>query len=243
MRAGAVVAWRGGAYGRAMPTRVILLSLALALLAPASALASLADEQRQGAALVTALQSGDKVCGTLSNDDFEHIGEYVMGRALGSTNAHQSMNERMRLMMGDQGEERMHQLMGRRFAGCSSAVPNGAGNAMGPGMMGGYYGHGGWGAMMDSRDWSWMMGGNWRAMSRQDWQRLQQEWFGASTATGAGGWSLWAIAGIAVGTVLLIALAIVAIVRRPFRRPPAAAASLNSGDPRSDTPRQRAGTS
>ena len=203
-----------------MLLRGVLVSLALVLLAPAVAFASLADEQRQGRDLITQLQSGATSCGDLSAEDFDHIGEYIMGRALGSTSAHQAMNERMRLMMGDQSEQRMHQLMGERFAGCSGTNSSG-GTGMGPGMMGGSTGNDGWGSMMSSGDYSWTMGGNWRSMTRQDWQRLQQQWLGTSATTGHG-WSPWVIAGVTLAAALLAALAALALVRRPFRRKPAA---------------------
>ena len=126
--------------------RAVLVSIALLALAPSAALASLADDQRQGQALAAQLQSGAKTCNDLSNQDLDHIGEYVMGRALGSTSTHQAMNDRMSLMMGDQAEGRMHQLMGARFAGCATHASGsgGYGPMMGGGMMGGYTGNGGW---------------------------------------------------------------------------------------------------
>jgi hypothetical protein len=201
-----------------MIARWVLAFLAVLLLIPAVALASLADEQRQGGALVAQLRSGATSCGDLSAEDFDHIGEYVMGRALGSMSTHQAMNERMTLMLGERGEQRMHQLMGERFAGCA-ATSGAGGSVMGPGMMGGSSGD--WGSMMRSGDWSWMMGGTWRTMSRQDWQRLQRQWMGASAASsGHGGWSPWAIAAVALGAALLAALAVVAVMRRPPARPP-----------------------
>jgi hypothetical protein len=207
-----------------MRIRVALLVVAVLLLAPTAALASLADEQRQGQALVTQLQSRAKTCDGLSGEDFDHIGEYVMGRALGSTTLHQPMNDRMRLMMGDQGEQRMHQVMGQRFAGCTTTASGGV--VMGPGMMSNGDGNGVSGSMMNSSDYGWMMNGNWRTMTRQDWQRLQQQWLGTAAATtGHHGWSPWAIIAVALGGVLLAALAALAVIRRPFRRPPAAHSS------------------
>jgi hypothetical protein len=190
-----------------------LIPLVVALAVPAAAAASLVDEQRQGRSVVAQLQSGAKRCADLSGDDYEHVGEYVMGRALGSQRAHEAMNDRMRAMLGAQGEARMHAAMGRRFTGCTT---NAVG-VMGPEMMS----RAGWGAMMRSGDWSWMMGGTWRTMSRQDWQRLQRQWMGASAASsGHGGWSPWAIAAVALGAALLAALAVVAVMRRPPARPP-----------------------
>lgn len=78
---------------------------------------------------------------------------------LGSTSLHQAMNDRITLMMGEQGEARTHQLLGQRYTGCSGTGATGGYDEMvGAGMMGGSFGTGGWGAM-DSGDWSWMMGG------------------------------------------------------------------------------------
>ncbi len=45
-----------------------------------------------------------------------------MFRALGSTGLHQAMNDRMITMLGEQGESRMHQLLGARYAGCSTTT-------------------------------------------------------------------------------------------------------------------------
>ncbi|HET6865093.1 MAG TPA: hypothetical protein VFH80_04185 [Solirubrobacteraceae bacterium] len=210
-----------------MRVRLVLLTVSILLLAPASAFASLADEQRQGQQLVARLHAGTKTCGQLSGDDFDHIGEYVMFRALGSTSLHQAMNDRMTAMMGEQGESRMHQLLGLRYAGCSnSSASAGSGGMMGQGMMGGgHYGTGGWGAMMSSGDWSWMASGGWRNMTRQDWQHLRQRLLGTNASATSGGWSPAAIVALTIGAVLLVGLAIFLLARRPFRRPPAAAAS------------------
>jgi hypothetical protein len=196
------------------------------LVLPASAVASLADEQHEGEALIAQLQAGTKKCRDLSAEDFDHVGEYVMFRALGSISLHQAMNDRMTVMLGEQGESRMQQLMGKRYTGCStgSSGAAGYGGMMGAGMMGGYYGSGGLGAMMESDDWSWMMGGGWRHMTRSDWQRLQQRLIGP-TANDARGWSPLAIIAVTLGGVLLVGAVIVAVIRRPFSRPPAGASS------------------
>ena len=140
-----------------------------------------------------------------------------MGRMLGSTSVHQAMNDRMQLMMGAQGEQRLHQLMGERFTGCATGS---ADTVMGPGMTGGSSGNGNWGPMMSSRDYGWMMGGAWRNMSRQDWQRLQQQWLGTSATTSSHGLSGWAIAAIAAaGTLLIAAVATLVLTHRPLQAP------------------------
>jgi hypothetical protein len=161
--------------------RLSVLAIALVLLIPAAASASLAGEQTQGQTLIGQLHAGTKTCSGLSAGDLDHIGEYVMFQALGSTTVHQAMNDRMRAMLGEQGETRMYQLLGTRYAGCSTRTGGIAGSTgmMGSsGMMGGYAANGGISAMMTSGDWSWMMGSAWQHMTRQDWQRHQHQLLG-----------------------------------------------------------------
>ena len=79
-------------------------------------------------------------CRNLTAHDLDHIGEYLMFKALGSTSLHQAMNDRMVAMLGERGESRMHQLLGARYAGCTTTSTGGYGGMMGAGgMMGGYY--------------------------------------------------------------------------------------------------------
>jgi hypothetical protein len=111
---------------------------ATTLVAPAFASANLASEVARGHHMVDAVRSGQRQCSSLSADDFESIGEYAMGRFLGSTAAHAVMNRRMALMIGTNGERRMHIALGYRYSGC----PGGRGSAwMGPmaAMMSGYH--------------------------------------------------------------------------------------------------------
>jgi hypothetical protein len=206
-----------------MRLRLLLLAIALVLLIPAAASASLADEQAQGQTRIAQLHAGT-TCSALSAGDLDHIGEYVMFQALGSTTVHQAMNHRMRAMLGEQGETRMHQLLGARYAGCSTRTSGLAGMMGGSGMMGGYAANGGINAMMSSGDWSWMMGGAWQHMTRQDWQRHEQQLLGPGVGTMMNNSSSTiAIIAACLGALILVALAILAIIRRPFRRPPTAA--------------------
>ncbi len=71
----------------------------MALAAPA--LASSADEIAAGRGVAQRLQAGTTSGNTLSDADFEHLGEYAMERMLGSRAAHRAMNDRMTAMMGD----------------------------------------------------------------------------------------------------------------------------------------------
>lgn len=208
-----------------MSFRAVLVAVSLILSVPGAAFASVADEQRQGQALVAQLRSGATSCSDLSGTDFDHIGEYVMGRAVGSTSAHQALNRRMTLTMGAAAESRMHQLMGARAAGCTTAgAAGGAGMMMGgSGMMG--TGAGGWSAMMGSRGYSWMRGGAWQHMSRQDWQQLQRQWLRSNpSAHHRNAWNMMAIIGAVLAVGLLGAMLGVAISRRRSSGPPSSAA-------------------
>jgi hypothetical protein len=117
--------------------------------------ASTATEQREGELLFQQLQAGTKRCSTLTPDQFERIGEFAMGRMVGSTARHSEMNAQMRSMMGESGEEQAHQRMGHQFAGCGGA---GSMMSMGSGMSGTGSGMSGTGSGMSGTG-SGMMGG------------------------------------------------------------------------------------
>lgn len=127
---------------------VVLLALAALIAAVALAPASVAgatssqSSDSRGAALLGAVQDGSKKCADLSAADFTAIGEYTMARMIGSTQGHEAMDRFMSTMMGTGAERRVHEAMGRRFAGCGAAgFPAGFGRMMGAvnamGMMGG----------------------------------------------------------------------------------------------------------
>lgn len=129
---------------RRVAARAVAALLAAALLGAPSP-ASAGDPQgsnAQGAALLGAVQDGSKGCGDLSSGDFAAIGEYTMGRMIGSTQGHEAMDSFMSTMMGTGSERRVHEAMGRRFSGCGGGqLPAGFGRMMGAvnamGMMGG----------------------------------------------------------------------------------------------------------
>ncbi len=119
----------------------VLVTLFLSVPAQA-AQESVADEQREGAQILRSVEDGSRDCESLTPTDFELVGEYSMGRSVGSTRAHEAMNEAISRMMGDQGEEGMHEVLGVRSAGCDGAsLPGELSGAMGVagamGMMGG----------------------------------------------------------------------------------------------------------
>lgn len=122
--------------------------LAIGVFAPATAGANGGDdhtaiEEAEGKEIWNKLQAKTVSCGDLSDEDFGALGEYFMGTMLGA--AHAGMNQMMTVMMGEEGEEQMHVVMGKRLSGCDTAAAfpaSGGGfmpmmNAMGPyGMMG-----------------------------------------------------------------------------------------------------------
>ncbi len=90
--------------------------------------ASQEKEEADGKALYEKLQAKEVVCADLADSDFELIGEYVMGTRLGGT--HEQMNERIKQMMGTQGEEQMHIALGKNATGCLSGTSSSSGNGM-----------------------------------------------------------------------------------------------------------------
>ena len=211
-----------------MPARLLGILVAAVtgalLLATAPAFASVANEVAAGRSVANQLQNGGASCSTLSNTEFEHLGEYVMERMVGSRAAHAAMDQRMSQAMGGENTDRMHELMGRSFAGCTTSA--GSGVPMGPGMMGGAGGgRGGWGAMMGASAWQWMHNGSWQQMSQGDWRGLGQSMMGSGYLTDHHGWSAAAVIAAVLSAVLLAAVAALAVARRPWRRPPAASSA------------------
>ena len=198
---------------------IFALVVAVLAVAAAPALAALADEVAAGRQVAQRLQAGATSCDKLSDADFEHLGEYVIERVIGSRAAHQAVKGRMTAMMGEANTERMHELMGRRYAGCDT---QGAGpGMMRPGMMGGSAGAasgGGWGAMMASGDFDWMRNGAWRHMSRADWQQVGSSWMGPGMMSKSGGWSTAAVLAVVLGGLAFGGLAMYAVLGRPWRR-------------------------
>ena len=211
----------------------LLLVVAGALLAGAvtPAFAALGDEVGAGGAVAKQLQVHTTSCSKLSDTDFEHLGEYVMERTVGSRAAHAAMNQRMASIMGTSAEERMHQLMGRRYADCGVAGAGASGMmGGGGGMMGGGGGMAagvGGTAMMSSGDLSWMRNGNWQHMSRAQWREVQRAWMGSAMMNnGHHGWSVGGVLAAVFGAVLLAGLVAFLAVRGPRRpRPPSTPAA------------------
>lgn len=111
------------------------------------------QEENEGKTVLDELNTKSITCSQVTDTQFEKIGEYVMAKSFsGDTASHIAANNRMKSMMGDQGEEQMHINIGKQTAGCNN---NGNANLRGGGntMMGWGYGNNG------------MMGGNFGAFS------------------------------------------------------------------------------
>src|SRR3989344_4320657 len=79
-----------------------------------------AREEAEGEIVWQKLQSKEIVCGDLSDEDFGALGEYYMGQMLGDS--HEAMNEMMMRMHGEEGEEQIHVVMGKRLSGCDTSA-------------------------------------------------------------------------------------------------------------------------
>ncbi|MFN8164498.1 MAG: hypothetical protein U0R26_11875 [Solirubrobacterales bacterium] len=134
-----------------MTRRAVHLCLAIAaagmLALPAPATAGLAGEVHEGATLLSSIEAGRTGCAEIAGSGFDAIGEYAMARYVGDGRAHEAMNRRMSLMMGEAGEARMHAALGRRYSGCGggragwidamAGMMDGSNGGQGPGMMDG----------------------------------------------------------------------------------------------------------
>ena len=113
------------------------------------------NEQNAGQVIYQKLQNGQITCQQLSEDNFDKLGDYFMWKALGNTQAHAAMDERMTQMMGDQENTQMHIILGKRGSGCFSnfAVPSNTPSFM-MGMMNNVYANGG-GVKNMMGNWGW----------------------------------------------------------------------------------------
>ena len=97
------------------------LALVLGLVLAAPALAdSVAAEQAQGAQVLGQVQHGTLSPKALTIEQYQNLGEYLMGRALGSTQLHRRMNTLTDEMMGPSASDAMHIYLGKRYLGVNA---------------------------------------------------------------------------------------------------------------------------
>ena len=100
-----------------------------------------AQEEAEGKEVWQKMGREELECKDLTDEQFAALGEYFMGEMTGD--AHEAMNAMMTRMMGEEGEEQMHVVMGKRMSGCGGdgTLPMGNAGMMMP-MMGMMMGNG-----------------------------------------------------------------------------------------------------
>jgi hypothetical protein len=193
-------------------------ALALALVLAAPAWASVAAEQQQGSQILSAIHAGSLKGKGLSSSQYEHVGEYLMGQALGSTAAHERMNTLMDQMMGSAAADQMHLYLGERYLGKSVQISGRYAPMYGLiGMMMSYRGSSIAGMM------SGYLNGASRTTGSAATGSGMMGYATGTTASSSSGWPTGAVVAIAVLAALLIAgtLAIAApTLRRGHRTSP-----------------------
>ena len=101
-----------------------------------------AQEEAEGEEVWGRLQVKEVECQELNDNNYSALGEYFMGQTIGDTQRHAAMNQMMITMMGEEGEEQMHIVMGKRLSGCDTLVKGGVNTMMGYGDMMGWGGFG-----------------------------------------------------------------------------------------------------
>lgn len=128
-----------------------------------------ADEVAAGLAILQQLQSKELACASLSDQQYELMGEYFMDQMMGDS--HEAMNLTLQQRLGESGEKTVHIAMGKRFSGCdtSELLPLGGsgffpmmqmmGGTFTPADWAGRTALGGWGMMSGwtGISWFWML--------------------------------------------------------------------------------------
>lgn len=89
-----------------------------------------AREEKEGKEVWDKFQAKEISCAGLTDEQFGVLGEYFMGAMTG--NSHSAMNAMMIQVHGEEGEEQIHTVMGKRLSGCdaSAVLPAGSGGWM-----------------------------------------------------------------------------------------------------------------
>src|SRR3989338_6140355 len=87
-------------------------------------------EEQEGKEVWYKIQAKELVCENLNDEQYGVFGEYFMGQMAGDS--HAAMNAMMIQTHGEEGEEQIHIVMGKRLSGCgtSAAFPAGSGGWM-----------------------------------------------------------------------------------------------------------------
>ncbi|MDP3956082.1 MAG: SHOCT domain-containing protein [bacterium] len=79
-----------------------------------------AREEQEGKELWNKLQAKEVVCADLNDEQYGVLGEYFMGQMAGDS--HAAMNAMMIQAHGEDGEEQIHIVMGKRLSGCDTSA-------------------------------------------------------------------------------------------------------------------------
>lgn len=196
---------------------ISLLTAALASLSAAPALASL-NEEHQGGQTLSAVHSGKIKASGLSSAEYEHVGEYLMGQALGSSQLHERMNSLMDNMIGSAASDQMHTYLGERYLGKSVQPSSQYGSLYGlmGVMMSGY--HGSPLAGMMSR----YLSGAQTSSSYTTGPGMMGYAYGSNPTASDSGMSTGGIVGIVLGSLAALALLVILGLRVTHRRAPKA---------------------
>jgi len=156
-----------------------------------------AKEEKEGGELWQKLQAKEIVCSELTDGNFEAIGEYLMGLMMGES--HAAMNAMMMQMHGEEGEEQIHLVMGKRLSGCDTFAVFSGESA-------------GWMPMLN------MMSGGWSSSSDRGFDGHMSRW-GAFGSFGLIFMVLWWVIIIGVVVALLQWLVRQARGSAPFGSP------------------------
>src|SRR3989338_6926573 len=79
-----------------------------------------AREEQEGKELWNKLQEKEVACADLNDEQYGVLGEYFMGTMAGDS--HAAMNAMMIQAHGEDGEEQIHIVMGKRLSGCDTSA-------------------------------------------------------------------------------------------------------------------------
>src|SRR3989339_1313153 len=79
-----------------------------------------AREEQEGKELWNKLQAKEVTCADLNDEQYGVLGEYFMGQMAGDS--HAAMNAMMIQAHGEDGEEQIHIVMGKRLSGCNTSA-------------------------------------------------------------------------------------------------------------------------
>lgn len=96
-------------------------------------------EEKEGKELWGKFQAKEVACADLKDEQYAVLGEYFMGQMAGDQ--HAAMNAMMIQAHGEEGEEQIHIVMGKRLSGCDTQAAFPAGSSAWMPMM--------WGGMMN----------------------------------------------------------------------------------------------